>query len=120
MNRYIIAVVDDMFFAAKVRATAEALGVSIKFSRTMERLLLIAKEELPALILVDLHNQNLNAFDVASAIKSIDELKNVQLLGFFSHVQTDLQRKALEAGYDKVIPRSVFSRDLAQILKAAD
>jgi hypothetical protein len=32
-------------------------------------------------------------------------------------VQTDLQRAAVAAGFDDVIPRSVFSRDLAQILK---
>jgi hypothetical protein len=38
-------------------------------------------------------------------------------MGFFSHVQTDLQQQALAAGYDQVIPRSVFARDLGQILK---
>jgi hypothetical protein len=41
------------------------------------------------------------------------------LLGFFSHVEVELQRQALAAGYDRVVPRSVFARDLGQILTEA-
>jgi len=40
----------------------------------------------------------------------------VPLLGFFSHVEVELQRNALSAGFDQVIPRSVFARDLGEIL----
>jgi len=43
-------------------------------------------------------------------------LRGVSLLGFFSHVQVDLQRQAAEAGYDAVLPRSIFFRDLVKIL----
>jgi CheY-like chemotaxis protein len=116
MTRNIIAAVDDMFFAAKIRATAEALGISIKFYRQLETLLTAAGEQPPDLILADLHNEKVDACELARQLKSNETLKAVQLLGFFSHVQTELQRQALEAGYDQVIPRSVFSRDLASIL----
>jgi len=33
-------------------------------------------------------------------------------------VQTDLMREATKAGYDRVMPRSAFSNDLATILAA--
>jgi CheY-like chemotaxis protein len=116
MTRKILAAVDDMFFAAKIRATAEALDVNIKFHRLLEGLVNAAAAQRPDLILVDLHNEKLNPIDLARELKSNDSTKTIPLLGFFSHVQTDLQRAALEAGYDQVIPRSVFSRDLAKIL----
>jgi len=116
MTRHIIAAVDDMFFASKIRATAEALGVSIKFHRRLENLMIAADEQLPDLILVDLHNEKINPLELAHKLKSTESSKAIPLLGFFSHVQTDLQRQAVEAGYDQVIPRSVFSRDLAKIL----
>jgi len=119
MTRNIIAAVDDMFFAAKIRATAEALGVGIKFYRQLEALVAAAGEQPPDLILVDLHNEKLDACELARQLKSGETSKTVPLLGFFSHVQTELQRQALEAGYDQVIPRSVFSRDLARILTQA-
>ncbi len=116
MTRNLIAAVDDMFFAAKIRATAEALGVTIKFYRQAAALIGAAAEQSPDLIIVDLHNEKVDAIGLAVELKSSEALKTVQLLGFFSHVQTELQRRALEAGYDQVIPRSVFSRDLAKIL----
>ena len=117
MTRNISAAVDDMFFASKIRATAEALGVAIKFYRRLDSLVAAASEQAPDLILVDLHNEKVDAIELARELKTNDRLKAIPLLGFFSHVQTDLQRQALEAGYDQVIPRSVFSRDLGQILK---
>jgi CheY-like chemotaxis protein len=65
---------------------------------------------------VDLHNEKLDPIELVRALRSKEQLKNTPLLGFFSHVQVDLKQAAIEAGYDEVLPRSVFSRDLAKIL----
>jgi CheY-like chemotaxis protein len=116
MTRNIIALVDDMFFAAKIRATAEALNIKVRFPRRLDALVAAAGEEPPDLIVVDLHNQKLDPIELANELKSSEQLKTVPLMGFFSHVQVELQRQAIAAGYDKVIPRSVFSADLANIL----
>lgn len=118
MSGVIIAVVDDMFFAAKIRAVAEAVGAEISFVRSREALVEKAREKKPRLIIVDLHNQKMDAETLAQELKADDELRGIPLLGFFSHVQTELQRNALAAGFDRVIPRSVFARDLPQILAA--
>jgi CheY-like chemotaxis protein len=116
MIRIVTAVVDDMFFISKIRETGKALGLIVNFPRNLEALRATIAEDLPALILVDLHHQKLDAIELASALKENDTVKDVPLLGFFSHVQTDLQRQAVQAGYDEVIPRSIFFRDLAKIL----
>jgi len=105
-----------MFFVSKIRATAEALAIEIAFPRTNQALMSRVAEKKPDLIIVDLHNQKFDPIDLARQLKSKEELSGVPLLGFFSHVNVDLQRAALEAGYDQVMPRSVFSRDLAQTL----
>ena len=114
----IIAVVDDMFFAAKIRAVAEAVGSEISFPRSSEALLQKAREVKPKLIIVDLHNQKIESDALARTLKADAELRDVPLLGFFSHVQTELQRNAIAAGFNQVVPRSVFARDLPQILAA--
>ena len=116
MGRKVIAVVDDMFFASKIRATAEALGVDISFVRSQESLLQKAREKKPDLVVVDLHNQKLSAADVAGTIRGDDQFHEVWLLGFFSHVQVELQRAAVAAGFNQVIPRSVFASELGKIL----
>ena len=118
MSQIVISVVDDMFFASKIRAVAEAVGKEISFPRSQEAVVLKARETKPGLIVVDLHNQRIDPIALAQALKSDEELRSIRLLGFFSHVQTELQRNAVAAGFDQVIPRSVFARDLPHILAA--
>ena len=110
MSGVVIVVVDDMFFASKIRAVAEAVGVEISFPRTREAVIEKAREA--RLIIVDLHNQKIDAVGLAR------ELTGVKLIGFFSHVETELQRNALAAGFDQVLPRSVFTRDLQRIISS--
>lgn len=114
MTRKVIAVVDDMFFASKIRAAAEALGVEISFPRSKEALIEKARET--QLVLVDLHNQKLDAVALATDLKSDEQLARIPLVGFFSHVEVELQRNARAAGFDHVMPRSAFARDLPRIL----
>lgn len=106
-----------MFFASKIRAVAEAVGVEISFPRHKEALLQKARDLKPQLIIMDLHNQKVDPNGLASELKADEQLRDIRLLGFFSHVQTELQRNAMAAGFDQVIPRSVFARDLPEILK---
>jgi PleD family two-component response regulator len=116
MIRTVVAVVDDIFFVSKIRATGKALGMIVKFPRSAEAFHMIITDEPPVLIVVDLHNEKMDPFDLASEVKADERLKKVPLLGFFSHVQGELQKRAREAGYDEVLPRSLFARDLANIL----
>ena len=116
MVRTVIAVVDDMFFISKIRETGKALEMNVKFPRSLDALRATIAEELPVLIVVDLHHQKLDPVQLAAELKANEPVKDVPLLGFFSHVQTDLQRQAVQAGYDQVLPRSVFFGELANIL----
>ena len=116
MIRTVTAVVDDMFFISKIRETGKALGMIVNFPRNLDALRASIAEDVPELILVDLHHQKLDAVQLASELKANEKVKDIPLMGFFSHVQADLQRQAVQAGYDEVLPRSIFFRDLAKIL----
>ena len=119
MTQRVIAIVDDMFFASKIRATAEALGVVINFPRSQELTVEKLRQEKPRLVICDLHNQKIDPIEFGALLKSDPELGSVALLGFFSHVEVELQRRAVEAGFDKVVPRSLFARDLGIFLKGS-
>ncbi|MDT5270891.1 MAG: hypothetical protein QOH49_3077 [Acidobacteriota bacterium] len=116
MNRRVIAAVSDMLFASKISGTAEHLNVAITFARTEERLIGYAKAETPSLIILDLHDTRFDPFALAARLKSDEQLRAVPLVAFFSHVETELRRKALEAGVEHVLPRSVFTQRLGEIL----
>ena len=116
MNRRVIAAVSDMLFASKIRGTAEQLNVTVDFARTEEGLFDYAKAETPSLFILDLHDTRLDPFALAARLKADERLRAVPVVAFFSHVETELQRRAQEAGVDHVLPRSVFTRRLAEIL----
>lgn len=106
MSQMVISVVDDIFFASKIRAVAEAVGAEISSPRSQEAIVSKAREVRPSLIVIDLHNQKIDPVALAIALKADEELRTIPLLGFFSHVQIELQRNALAAGFDQVVPRS--------------
>lgn len=116
MSRTIIAAVDDMFCISKIRAAAEHLGVKVNFPRNVESLIASAREAQPDLIVVDLHSQKIDPISLAGKLKGDSQLQAIELLGFFSHVQTELMHEAKQAGYDRVMPRSAFSKNLSEIL----
>jgi len=116
MPRNIIAVVDDLFFASKIRGTAEELGVTVSFSRKVGALIEAARRDPPTMIICDLHSQKIDPMELAKQLKADEQLRSITLLGFFSHVQTELQHQAEAAGFDQVMPRSAFTKNLAQVI----
>ena len=116
----VIAIVDDLFFASKIRGTAEQVGAHVQFSRSIPDAVAKARDEAPALIIVDLNAGCCDVLELARALKGDEALSGVPLLGFFSHIQTELQQAAVAAGYDRVMPRSAFTKNLPDILSATE
>ena len=116
MNRRVIAAVSDLLFASKIRGTAEHLNVTVEFARGGDALFDAAKAEVPSLVILDLHATQLDPFALAARLKADEQLRGVPVVGFFSHVQTELQRRAEEAGVDHVLTRSAFTKRLPEIL----
>jgi CheY-like chemotaxis protein len=113
----VLVAVDDMFFAAKIRAVADSIGVVTHLVKDEAGIIKTAREIEPALILVDLHARKFDPLALGRELKNDESLRNIELVGFFSHVQTQLQSEAKSAGFDRVLARSVFTRRLAEILR---
>jgi|SRR5215831_7991029 len=113
----VIAVVDDLFFASKIRGTAEALGVAVSFPRHADGVSEAIQTNSPKLIVCDLHSTKIDLLALARRLKESPTTRDIPLVGFLSHVQTDLQLAAEQAGFDHVMPRSLFTRNLAAILQ---
>lgn len=116
MSQNVIAAVDDMFFASKIRAVAEHLGLTVTFAKSVAAVTEAARKEAPSVIVVDLRSQRCQPLELARELKADSDLRSIPLVGFFSHVETALQVAAQEAGYDRVMPRSAFTNNLPRIL----
>ena len=114
----IVAVIDDLFFLAKVQETARKLNVKVDFVKNDKELLERATSnghDQPSLIIVDLNNTGAKPLTTIPKLKA--KLKGTSIIGFLSHIQGELKVKAQEAGFDAVMPRSALSQNLAQILR---
>ena len=111
----VVALMDDLFFQMKLAETAKHLGVEVKVATTPEALQTLL-EPPPRLLIVDLNSRS----QPIAMIQRLRADKNgVRVVGFLSHVQTDMAAQARAAGCDEVMPRSAFTQNLATILAAA-
>jgi CheY-like chemotaxis protein len=109
----VVALIDDLFFQAKVIETAKHLGIDLRICGTPDALLAEIGQRAPGLIVVDLNarSQPLSAIEHLPA-----SAREIPVVAFLSHVQTDLAAKARAAGCREVMARSLFSQNLATIL----
>ncbi|HEV2617129.1 MAG TPA: response regulator [Candidatus Acidoferrales bacterium] len=112
----IFALVDDIFFQAKMAETAKQVGVELKSFSTGAALLAELEKQQPKLVVVDL-NAPQSAIETITAVRA--HRAEIRVIGFFSHVQTELAAQAREAGCAEVMPRSKFTKELAAIFSDA-
>ncbi|HEX2741272.1 MAG TPA: hypothetical protein VHM69_12565 [Rubrobacter sp.] len=116
MARTVLAAVEDLLFKSKISETASTLGVEAAFPRNPRKLLEALRESPPDLLVLDLNSARFEPLSLLHTVKSDERTQNVSTVGFLSHVQKDLAVAAREAGCDRVIARSAFTKDLPRIL----
>jgi len=113
---HVLALLDDLFFQAKLVETARQTGVELQVAATPDALLAAASEQRPALVVVDL-NARQNPLEAIAQLRA--ERPELRVIAFLSHVQTELAEQARAAGCTEVMPRSKFTKHLADILAQA-
>lgn len=93
----IAAIVPDLFFASKVKETLTAAGHEVVLGP--------AEAGVDAVV-VDL--------DAAGPDAPVPE--GVPRLGFYSHVDAATRRRAEEAGFELVVPRSRMAREMPALV----
>ena len=116
MSRRVLAAVEDLLFRSKISETAEVLGIEATFPRSKERLLEALRESPTDLLVLDLNSARFEPLELLRTVKSDRTAQRIPTVGFLSHVQRDLAVAAKEAGCDRVMARSAFTRDLPKIL----
>jgi CheY-like chemotaxis protein len=121
----VIALVDDIFFRSRISETARHTGVEFEAVGTGRDLMGklsgatgggIEKDGHPALIIVDLNARG-GALEVLRELQAAGN--QIPVIAFLSHVQTELAEQARAAGCIEVMPRSLFTQNLPDILGRA-
>ena len=117
MAATIVALVEDLFFLAKIRETAKAVGVTVVTNDARRGSAAIAEAQ-PQAIILDLNSRGLPAVDWIRALKSDPATRPIRIVGFVSHVQEELISAARAAGCDSVMARSAFTQQLPDLLRS--
>ena len=117
MAANIVALVDDLFFLAKIQETARSAGVSLAKVDLRRGVEAIAEAQ-PQLVLVDLGSRALQPLEWIKNLKADPVAKSIRVIGFVSHVEERLIADAKAAGCDSVMARSAFSQQLPNLLKS--
>jgi CheY-like chemotaxis protein len=112
----ILAILDDLMFTSKVKAAAAHVGVPITFARSSVAALAEMRSSPPQLVILDLNNPRTDPLGTVGQMKADPQLTKIPIVGFASHVQTDVIEAARKAGVDDVLARSAFTQRLPEIL----
>ena len=115
-EKRVLAVVNDLFFSVKISEAAKRNGLALEFVKESTEVLAKAKDK-PSLIVFDLNFDAVNPLQLITDLKGSAETKGVSLLGYLSHLQSELKVQAQDAGCDMVLARSAFSQNMLMIFK---
>jgi len=116
VTRRVVGAVEDLLFKSKISETAHQLGIEASFPRSPGKLLDALRESPPDLLVLDLNSARFEPLALLGDVRSEEATRNIATVGFLSHVQKDLAVAAREAGCDRIVARSAFTRDLPRIL----
>lgn len=114
----ILALVSDLFFDAKITATARVVGVEVVAVRTVDAAAARLADAPAAAVTGLIVDLSLPAGDPIAFVRAVKALNSgLRVVAFLPHVEADRRRLAKEAGADEVLPRSKFAETLAEILR---
>jgi CheY-like chemotaxis protein len=105
----VAALIPDLLFGSKVQSALQDAGHEVDLiSGELE-----AWDEVGGidLLVVDLTSPDVDGVEVFETLATGGELHAVRSLGFFAHVQPEVRERALQAGFDLVVPRSRMARE---------
>jgi CheY-like chemotaxis protein len=105
----VAALIPDLLFGSKVQSALEAAGHEVDLITSD----IEAWDEVGGIdvLVVDLTNDDVDAIGLVESLASGGELHDVRTLGFFAHVRPEIRERALQAGFDQVVPRSRMARE---------
>ena len=115
----VVAAVDDLLFASKLRAAARQLDVGLVFARTSDDIVAAVREHAPRLLILDLNGTRMAPLATRRAVKGDATRAQVPVVAYVSHVDTELVAAAHAAGADRVMARSQFVAQLPDLLAQA-
>jgi CheY-like chemotaxis protein len=111
----VLALVPDLLFGSKVKALLEAAGNDVELAAGETDVWdQVAGTDV---LVVDLNADDVDGPGLLDTLRTGGEGHGMRTLGIYAHTDVDLRRRAEEAGYDLVVPRSRMVREGAELVR---
>ena len=105
----------DLLFGSRLQGALEVAGHTVWRLDTHEQARGAAPES--DVLVVDLTAEELDGASVLQALWGEGAIEGVGTIGFYAHVDQETRRRALDAGFDRVVPRSRMAREAPQLVE---
>jgi CheY-like chemotaxis protein len=106
----------DLLFGSKVEGALVVAGHTVARFGTVERLRVAA--QFHDMVIFDLTAEGIDGPNVLHEMRERGEIEEVPTLGYYSHVDAEVRRHAIDAGFTKVVPRSRMAREGPALVEA--
>lgn len=109
MQKTILVAITDLFFYTKVRDALRQPDYQLDKARTQQDIADKALSANPSVIIFDMNDLTLNAFQALEKLKADPQLKGIPTLAFANHEEVDTWNRAKALGVTKIVSRNEFS-----------
>jgi len=117
MNRTILVVEDNDKNRRLIRDVLLYYGYKVIEAGDGAEGARLAKEHLPALILLDIQMPVMNGFTALNVLREAPETKNIKVIAMTSFAMTGDREKILDAGFDEYISKPIDTRELPRLVE---
>jgi PleD family two-component response regulator len=108
-KKTILVAINDIFFYTKVRDALLPDGYRLEKARVQQDILDKASSSNPALVLLDMNDRTVDAFQALETLRADPRLKSIPVLAYANHEDVDTWNRARALGVTKIVSRNEFS-----------
>jgi PleD family two-component response regulator len=108
-QKTILVAITDIFFYTKVRDALLPQGYKLEKARAQQDILEKASRTNPAVVLLDMNDRTIDAFQALETLKADPRFNAIPVLAYANHEEVDTWNKARALGVTKIVSRNEMS-----------
>ncbi len=116
-SKTILVGITDIFFYTKVRDALLPQGYKLEKARAQRDILEKTALTNPAVVLLDMNDMTLDAFQALATLKTDPKLRAIPVLAYANHEEVDTWNKARALGVTKIVSRNEMSARTKELVE---
>lgn len=116
-KKTILVGINDIFFYTKVRDALLPQGYKLEKARAQRDILEKTVSASPAVVLLDMNDMTLDAFQALTTLKNDPKLRGIPVLAYANHEDVETWHRAKALGVDKIVTRNEMSARTKELVE---